>query len=484
MELKNLSLEELISAIKSEKTTKEEVFEYFLKRIEKYNDKLQAFNFINKEWLNKNSDWLLAWVPISVKDLYCEKWIPTTASSKMLSDFKPPYTATVIQKLLDESMSSIWKVTLDEFAMGSSNENSVLKKAINPWWTNRIPGWSSWGSAVSVAASLVPASIWTDTWWSIRQPASMCNVVWFKPSYWRNSRFWVIPMASSFDTPGTLTKTVKDAALLYNIMNWNDENENTSLPWKDIIKDEIWDKKDLKWYKIWVPREYFEEWLDEWVRNRIDEAVIKMKELWAEIVDISLPMTKYAVAAYYIIAPAEVSTNLWRYDWIRYWYVAETEANSLEDIYLNDRSEWFWQETKKRITLWSYVLSAWFYEAYFKKATQIRTLIIEDFKKAFEQVDAIISPVSPSVAWKVWEKVDDPVKMYLVDAYTIPSSLAWLPWISVPAWFAQSEDTEKELLPVWLQILTPRLMEERLFEIAYVYEQATRFEKKNEELEF
>lgn len=481
MNFKDLSLEEIINLIKSKKTTKEEVFNYFQKRIEKYDDKLQVFNFINKGWLHKTWEWKLSGVPIAVKDIFCEIWVPTTCSSKMLEDFKSPYNATIIENLLNEWMSSLGKTAMDEFAMGSTSESSAFKKPINPWGKNRIPWGSSGGSAVAVAAWLAPAALWTDTGWSIRQPASMCNIVGFKPSYWRNSRYWVMAMASSLDCPGTLTKTVKDSALLYDIMNGFDEKENTSLPWKDFINPEIWNKKDLKWYKIGVPKEYFEEWLEEWVKIRIDEAIMKLKELGVEIKEVSLPMTKYAVATYYIIMPAEVSTNLWRYDWLRFGHISKENYNSMDEMYINNRTEWFWDEAKRRIVLWSYVLSAGFYDAYFKKATQIRTLIIKDFEKAFKEVDAIISPTSPSVAWKMWEKLDDPIKMYLSDAYTIPASLAGLPCISVPAGFAKSEDNEKELLPVWLHIITPRLTEERLFEIAYVYEQATKFGKKSPE---
>ena len=397
----------------------------------------------------------------------------------MLEDFKPPFDAFVINNLKEAWFSSLWKVTMDEFAMWSTNETSAFKKAVNPWWTNRIPGGSSGWSAASVAAWLAPAALGTDTGWSIRQPASMCNLVWFKPSYWRSSRNWIMAMASSLDCPWTLTKTVKDAALLYEIMNWNDPLENTSLPGKDIVDPKIWEKKDLKWFKIWVPKEYFEEWLDLWVRKTIEEAIEKLKELWAEIKEISLPMTKYAIATYYIIMPAEVSTNLSRYDWIRFWYNSDKNYESTDELFINNRTEAFWKEQKRRIILGSYVLSAWFYDAYYKKATQVRTLIIKDFEKAFEEVDAIISPVSPSVAWKIWEKIDDPLKMYLADAYTIPASLAGLPGISVPAWFTESQDSEKELLPVWLQILTPRLEEQRLFEIAYAFEQATNYAKQN-----
>lgn len=481
MNFKDLSLEEIISKIKSKETTKEDVFKYFLDRIQKYDSKVQSYNFVNENWLNIETDneSVLAWAPIAVKDIFCEKWIPTTCSSKMLEDFKPPFDAFVINNLKEAWFSSLWKVTMDEFAMWSTNETSAFKKAVNPWWTNRIPGGSSGWSAASVAAWLAPAALGTDTGWSIRQPASMCNLVWFKPSYWRSSRNWIMAMASSLDCPWTLTKTVKDAALLYEIMNWNDPLENTSLPGKDIVDPKIWEKKDLKWFKIWVPKEYFEEWLDLWVRKTIEEAIEKLKELWAEIKEISLPMTKYAIATYYIIMPAEVSTNLSRYDWIRFWYNSDKNYESTDELFINNRTEAFWKEQKRRIILGSYVLSAWFYDAYYKKATQVRTLIIKDFEKAFEEVDAIISPVSPSVAWKIWEKIDDPLKMYLADAYTIPASLAGLPGISVPAWFAESQDSEKELLPVWLQILTPRLEEQRLFEIAYAFEQATNYAKQN-----
>ena len=475
MEFKNLSLEEIIKKIKSKETTSKEVFDYFLGRIKKYDWKLKTFNFINKEWLQQDVDTPLAWIPIAIKDIFCEIWIPTTASSVMLKDFVPTYDSTIIKKLKEAWMSSIWKLNMDEFAMWSSWENSAFNNTLNPWWINRIPWWSSSGSAAAVAAWLVPAALWTDTWWSIRQPASMCWVVWFKPSYWRNSRYWIMPMASSLDSPWTITKNVKDAAILYNIMNWEDDLENTSIPWKDIIDDKIWASKKLNWIKLWLPKEYFEEWLDEWVRSKINEAINKMKELWAEIKEITLPMTKYAIAAYYILVPAEVSTNLWRLDGIKYGHMSEKSYENLNQLYLNNRWEWLWDESKRRSILWSFVLSSWFYDAYFMKAAKIRTLIIDDFNRVFWEVDAIITPVSPSVAWKIWEKSEDPLKLYLADAYTIPASLAWLPWISVPCWFVKSEEMEE--LPVWLQILASRLEEQKLFEIANVYEQATQFNK-------
>jgi len=478
MEFKNMSMKEIITEIKSGKTTSKEVFDYFLDRIEKYDDKLQCFNYINKEGLNQNTDWKLAWIPIAVKDIFCEKWIPTTASSLMLEDFIPPYDSTVIKNLKEEWMSSIWKVTMDEFAMGSTGENSASKIAVNPWGNGRIPGGSSSGSASAVAGWLVPAALWTDTGWSIRQPASLCWIVWFKPSYGRNSRYWVIPMASSFDCPWTLTKTVEDAAILYNIMNWEDRKENTSIVWKDIIDPKIWNTKDLKWFKLWVPKEYFEEWIDEGVKQTLNKAIEDLKNMWAEIKPVSLPMTKYAIAAYYIIVPAEVSTNLWRLDWIRYWHISKEAHSSMDEMYQKNRWEWLGLESTSRSIIWSYVLSSWFYDAYYKKASQVRTLIIEDFNKVYEEVDALITPASPSVAWKIWEKNEDPLKLYLADSYTIPASLAWLPWICIPAWFAQSEDSEKETLPVWLQILAPRLEEQKLFTIANIFEKNTPWKDK------
>lgn len=477
--MKDLSLIEIIDQIKTWKTTSEEVFQYFLKRIEKYDEKVQSFNFVNTSGLTQNTDTVLAGAPIGIKDIFCETGIPTTCGSKMLEGFLPPYDATVIQHLKEAGMSSIGKLNMDEFAMGSTCETSYYRKTLNPWGTNRIPGGSSGWSAAAVAAGLVPAALGTDTGWSIRQPASMCNVVGFKPSYGRLSRFGVIPMASSLDCPGMFTKTVKDSGLLYDIMNGYDPKEHTSLNAKDIINPEIWNKKDLKWIKVGIPKEYFEEWLDEWVKTTVLEAINKLKELWAEIKEISLPMTKYWVATYYIIMPAEVSTNLARFDGIRYGHNSDLPYANMDELYENNRGEWFGDEVQRRIILGSYVLSAWFYDAYFKKAGQIRTLIIEEFKKAFEEVDVIVSPASPSVAWKLWEKSDDPVKMYLSDAYTIPASLAWLPGISVPCGFATSEDAEKELLPVGLQILWAQFDDQKVLEVAHVYEQATTWHTQN-----
>ena len=478
MELAYKSILEIKELVNSGKITSKEVWDYCLGRSEKLNKKIWAFLNIWLKDFEEKSNSLLAGIPIGIKDIFCEKWIPTSGASKMLENYIPPYDSTLIKKLNDAGMNSFGKTNMDEFAMGSSTENSAFWNTINPHGIERIPGGSSGGSAAAVAAGLVPATLGTDTGWSIRQPASLCGVVGFKPSYGRNSRFGIMPMASSLDCPGTFTQTVQDAAYLYEIMNGEDSLESSSLPGKDIIDPKIWDKKDLSWIKIWIPKEYFGEWLDSWVEETIRKAIEEFKNLGAEIQEISLPMTKYAVAAYYIICPAEVSTNLARLDGIRYGHNSQLPNESLEEIYLHNRGEGLWDEPKRRSILGSYVLSAGFYDAYYKKAAQIRTLICNDFKKAFEEVDVILGPVSPSVAWKIWEKTEDPLEMYLADSYTIPASLAGLPGLSLPCGFAQSEDSEKESLPVGLQMLTARLEEQKLFEIAHVYEQATGWREK------
>jgi len=471
MELAYKSLLQLRDMITNKEITAREVWDYFMKRSEKYNTELSAFLRLNLEGFEEKNDTPLGGLPLGVKDIFCEKGITTSWASKMLESFVPPYSSSLITKLNEAGMNSFGKCNMDEFAMGSSWENSAFYPTKNPHGTDRIPGGSSSGSAAAVAAGLVPASLGTDTGWSIRQPASMCWIVGFKPSYGRNSRFGIMPMASSLDSPGTFTQTVQDAAFLYEIMNGEDQLESSSLPGKDTIDAKIWNTKDLSWVKVWVPKEYFEEWLDQWVKEQIEASIATMKSLWAEIIDISLPMTKYAVAAYYIICPAEVSTNLARLDGIRYGTNSKEPNNGLDEIYLHNRGEWLGPEPQRRSILGSYVLSAWFYDAYFKKAAQVRTKIIEDFERAFSEVDIIVWPVAPSVAWKIGEISEDPLKMYLEDAYTIPASLAGLPGISLPCWFAESSDNEKQSLPVWLQILAPRLWEQKLFEVAHILEQ-------------
>lgn len=476
MNFKDLSLQEIIAKIKSGETTASEVKAYFLERIKKYDGDLNAFNFLNENVEINDVDWELAWVILGVKDIFCENGIPTTSASDMLRNFVPPYDATVIKKLKAAGMTSIGKLNMDDSAMGTTGENSAFGSTTNPWGENRIPGGSSSGSAAAVAAGLVPAALGTDTGWSLRQPASMCNVVGFRPSYGRNSRFGVTPMASSFDCPGTITKTVKDAALLYNIMNGEDVKENTTFKWKDTISDDVFNKTDMSWIKVWVPKEYFEEGLDADVREKIEASIEKCKELWAEIVDVSLPMTKYAIAAYYIIVPAEVSTNVWRLDGVRYGYNSDAPYASMDELYMNNRGEALGVEVQRRSIVWAYVLSAGFYDAYYKKASQVRTKIIEEFNDVFNEVDVLLTPPTPSAAWKLGEKSQDPLKLYLADAYTIPASLAGLPGISVPAGFVEQEG---ETLPVWVQFLGNLKQEEKVLQVANIFEQATGYGKQN-----
>lgn len=458
MNFKDLNLIEIIELIKDWKNTKEEIFDYFIKRIEKYNDKISAFNFINKEWLNTVWTWALFWAPLALSDLFCEKWILTTASSKMLEDFRPPYNSSVVERLLLEWMSSIWKSNLKEFTIWSVEENLSKKESINPYLKDKkILSSDWWASAVS--AWLAPALISVDVWWWLRQSAAECNLVWFKPSYWRISRYWTISIASSLDTVWTLTKTVKDSAFLYELLNGEDHLDTTSLAWKEKLNSEIWNKKDLKWYKIWFIKEFFWDDLEEDVRKKMEESFEKLKELWAELIEVSIPSVKYALASYLIISWAELSTNLWKYDWIKYWHVSNKAYESIDEMYVNNRTEWLWDVVKKRIMLWNYVLLEDTYEKYFKKATQVRTMIIKELEKAFEGVDAIAWPINNII----WEEEN---------IYTIPSSLAWIPWISIPAWFAEDK-------PIGLHIIASKLQEEKLFEIAYTYEQATKFWKEN-----
>lgn len=327
MEFKNLSIIEIAKALASGQVSASEVQSYFLGRIENLNEKVQAFTSTQTAFPEVSTDSILAGTPIAIKDLFCENGIETTASSKMLAGFKPPYDATIITRLKKAGMTSLGKVTLDEFAMGGSGENSGTKIARNPWALDRIPGGSSSGSAAAVAAGLVPAALGTDTGGSIRQPASMCGVVGFKPTYGRISRYGIIAMASSLDTPGFLTKTVQDAALLYEVTAGHDEMDSTSLSAPISVNPAIWSRTDLKGKKIGVPKEYFIDGLDSGVKREIDSAITKLQELGAEIVEISLPHTEYGLSVYYIVMAAEASTNLSRYDGLRYGHKSADAAN-------------------------------------------------------------------------------------------------------------------------------------------------------------
>lgn len=461
MEFKNFSLLELENLVKEWEATYQEIYDYFLERTKRYNNELNAFNTLPLE------NGLISGLPVAVKDTFCEIGVRTTASSKMLENFIPPYESTVTERMKNAGFVWFGKTNMDEFAMGGSGENSAFGPAKNPWDMDRIPGGSSSGSAAAVAAGLVPAALGTDTGWSIRQPASMCWVVGFKPWYGRNSRSGVIAMASSLDCPWYFTKTVRDAGLLYEITAGYDPKDATTLSEEVTIDSKIWDKKNLEGIKVGVPREYFIDGLDDGVRKSIENTIEEMRKLGAEIIDISLPHTKEGVAVYYVICPAEVTSNMARYDGIRYGHKSEL---SWFDIVLN-RSEWIGKEVQRRSLIGSFVLSSGFYDAYYKKASDVRELIRKDFENAFKEVDVIITPTAPNVAWKLWEKANDPLALYLEDVFTIPASLAGVPGLNIPVGYASpSDDTSKEL-PVGMQILGPVLGEEKVLEVGHIVEQ-------------
>jgi aspartyl-tRNA(Asn)/glutamyl-tRNA(Gln) amidotransferase subunit A len=418
---------------------------------------------------SSESTGILSGLPIAVKDIFCETGVRTTACSKMLETFTPPYESTITTRMKESGAVGFGKTNMDEFAMGGSGENSAFGPARNPWDTSRIPGGSSSGSAVAVAAGLVPASLGTDTGGSIRQPASMCGIVGFKPGYGRNSRYGVIAMASSLDCPWYFTRTVRDAGLLYEITAWHDLKDATSIIEPAVIDKNIWNKTDLKGVRVGIPKEYFIDGIDDWVRREIEQGIESLRSLGAEIIDISLPHTEYGIWVYYIVCPAEVASNMARYDGIRYgtlsglpWDISENRTHGL------------WNEVKRRSMIGSFVLSSGFYDAYYKKASDVRELIRDDFRTAFDQVDVIVTPTAPTVAWKIGEKWDDPLKLYLEDVFTVPASLAGLPGLTIPVGYASPSDDTSIELPVGIQILGPVLWEEKCLLVWHILEQALR----------
>jgi aspartyl-tRNA(Asn)/glutamyl-tRNA(Gln) amidotransferase subunit A len=407
----------------------------------------------------------LAGIPIAVKDNICTKGIRTTCSSKILSNFIPPYDATVIKKLKEANLIIIGKTNMDEFAMGASTETSYFGPTFNPWNLEMIPGGSSGGSAASVAADETILALGSDTGGSIRQPAALCGVVGMKPTYGAVSRFGLIAFASSLDQIGPITKDVTDCAFLLNLICGFDPYDSTSINYEypDFTKFLI---DDLKGIKVGLPREYFVESIDKEVADSVLNAVKVLEDTGAQIIDVSLPHTEYAVAVYYIIATAEASSNLARYDGVQYGHRSQ-DFEDLIDMYKKTRHEGFGQEVKRRIMLGTYALSAGYYDAYYLKAQKVRTLIKEDFEKAFKSCDVIVTPTYPSCAFKIGERIDDPLKLYISDILTIPANLAGIPGISIRCGFNDG-------LPIGLQILGPVLKEERLIRVAYTFEQATK----------
>lgn len=480
MGLENKTLAELSKDLASKKISSVETTRFFLDRIDQHNSILNAFITVcHESALNSAQEadkkiasgqaGPLTGIPYAHKDIFCTDGIKTSCGSKMLDNFISPYDATVTTKFKEAGMVMVGKTNMDEFAMGSSNENSFYGPVKNPWDITRIPGGSSGGSAAAVAARLIPAATGTDTGGSIRQPASMCNITGIKPTYGRVSRFGMIAFASSLDQGGPFAQTAEDAALLLNIMAGHDEKDSTSVNCE--VPDYTADlHKPLTGLRIGFAKEHFANGLENDVAVVIQEAINELKKLGATIAEISLPNTQLAVPAYYVIAPAECSSNLARYDGVRYGYRCENPKN-LEDLYCRSRGEGFGQEIKRRIMVGTYALSSGYYDAYYLRAQKIRRLISTDYHNAFNSVDIIVGPTAPSPAFKLGEKVDDPVSMYLSDIYTIGVNLAGLPGMSIPAGFVRS-------CPVGLQLIANYFDESRLLNVAHQFQQATDWHKK------
>lgn len=413
-------------------------------------------------------------IPGAIKDNICTKGVKTTCASRILQKFVPPYDATVVQKLAAQNPVVLGKTNLDEFAMGGSTENSAFHPTHNPWNTDCVPGGSSGGSAAAVAAGTAVWALGSDTGGSIRQPASFCGVVGMKPTYGRVSRYGLVAYASSLDQIGPITKDVTDCANILNIIAGRDEMDSTSIDKEvpDYTKSLV---QDVNGLKIGLPKEYFVKGMDPEVEGAVKAAVKQLEALGAEVVEISLPNTDYAISTYYLIAPAEAATNLARYDGVSYGERAE-DAADLVEMMTRTRSQYLGEEVKRRIMIGNYALSAGYYDAYYLKALKVRRLVKEDYDKAFKEVDVIICPAAPSVAYKIGEKIDNPLEMYLQDACTVPLNLAGLPGISVPCGY------NKDKMPIGMQIIGKALDEETLIRVAYTYEQSQSYHQDRAQL--
>ncbi|WP_137624926.1 Asp-tRNA(Asn)/Glu-tRNA(Gln) amidotransferase subunit GatA [Lactiplantibacillus pingfangensis] len=420
-----------------------------------------------------NADNVLAGIPVGVKDNIVTKNLTTTAASKMLENFVPVYNATVVDKMTQNDMIIVGKTNMDEFAMGGSTENSAFKVTKNPWDVSRVPGGSSGGSAAAVAAGIVPVAYGSDTGGSIRQPASFNGIVGMKPTYGRVSRWGLIAFGSSLDQIGPMTRTVKDNAAALNLIAGNDVHDGTSSE-REVPDFTAGLTGDIKGMKIALPKEYMDDGIDPKVREVIKAAVKQFEDLGATVEEVSLPHSRYGVSAYYIIASSEASSNLQRFDGIRYGFRAK-DVKNLEDVYVRSRSEGFGDEVKRRIMLGTFSLSAGYYDAYFHKAGQVRTMIINDFKKVFEDYDLIIGPTAPTPAFKIGDEISDPITMYMNDVLTIPVNLAGLPGMSIPAGFADG-------MPVGLQLIGNSFDESTLYKAGYAFEQATDFHQATPDL--
>ena len=473
--MQNLSLKELSEGLKQKKFSSLELTKFFLNRLDLHNSSINAFITIDKdkslamakradEIIKEGNQDYLTGIPIAQKDIFCAEGWKTTCGSKMLDNFIAPYDSTVISKFNAAGAVNLGKTNMDEFAMGSSNETSYYGNVKNPWDIKTVPGGSSGGSAAAVAGMLAPAATATDTGGSIRQPASLCGLTGLKPTYGLVSRYGMIAFASSLDQAGPMCHTAEDCAAMMNVMSGHDPKDSTSIEReKENYLTGI--NNSIKGLKIGVPKEFFSEGLDSEVEKIIEQGISEYKKLGAEIVEISLPNNHLSIPVYYVIAPAEASSNLSRYDGVRYGYRTK-EYDDLMDMYCKTREEGFGDEVKRRIMIGTYVLSAGYYDAYYLKAQKIRRLISEDFKKAFEKCDVILGPSAPSVAFPIGDKKEDPLKMYMQDVYTISTNLAGLPGLSMPGGLMNN-------LPVGIQLIGNYFSEAKLLNIAHIFQMNT-----------
>ena len=480
MELNKLSLSEIKNGLEKGDFTSTELTSHYLERIEKYDKQLNSFISVTSDHAleqakaadqrYKNEDALpLDGIPIAHKDIFCTKGILTTCGSRMLSNFESPYSATVYEKLDKQGMVMLGKTNMDEFAMGSSNETSFFGKVKNPWNLDYVPGGSSGGSAACVSAELAPVATATDTGGSIRQPASLCGLTGIKPTYGRVSRYGMIAFASSLDQGGVIARSAEDAALVLEAMSGHDPKDSTSLNLD--APDLTANLNDsIKGMKIGLPKEFFDREIPSFVENSIEEAIAVYKDLGAEIVEVSLKNINLSLPVYYIIAPAECSANLSRYDGVRYGYRCEDPEN-IEDLFMRTREEGFGAEVKRRILIGTYALSAGYYDAYYLKAQKCRQLVANDFNEAFKNVDVILSPTTPGTSFKAGEKTNDPIEMYLQDIFTIPANLAGLPGLSIPC-------GEHNGLPLGMQLVGNSLEEAKLLQFAHSFQSNTNWHKK------
>ena len=480
MELNKLSLSEIKNGLEKGDFTSTELTSHYLERIEKYDKQLNSFISVTSDHAleqakaadqrYKNEEALpLDGIPIAHKDIFCTKGILTTCGSRMLSNFESPYSATVYEKLDKQGMVMLGKTNMDEFAMGSSNETSFFGKVKNPWNPDYVPGGSSGGSAACVSAELAPVATATDTGGSIRQPASLCGLTGIKPTYGRVSRYGMIAFASSLDQGGVIARSAEDAALVLEAMSGHDPKDSTSLNLD--APDLTANLNDsIKGMKIGLPKEFFDREIPSFVENSIEEAISVYKDLGAEIVEVSLKNINLSLPVYYIIAPAECSANLSRYDGVRYGYRCEDPEN-IEDLFMRTREEGFGAEVKRRILIGTYALSAGYYDAYYLKAQKCRQLVANDFTEAFKNVDVILSPTTPGTSFKAGEKTNDPIEMYLQDIFTIPANLAGLPGLSIPC-------GEHNGLPLGMQLVGNSLEEAKLLQFAHSFQSNTNWHKK------